>query len=144
MDGWRCCSGTTTMTTSPVRFAQVQVSLTGLSGVARRLTVWRVDGTHADAYAAWQAMGSPQSPDETQYAALQTAARLTPAEAPRALAVAGGQAVISLRLPRQGLALLELAPPTASSASSDRNPAHGLAQDPPGPRRSAATISAER
>jgi xylan 1,4-beta-xylosidase len=81
-----------------------------LSGAAQTLTVWKVDGAHADAYAAWRALGSPQSPDEATYAKLQTAARLQPAETPRAVAVANGRAKVSLALPRQGVALLELSP----------------------------------
>lgn len=79
--------------------AQVSISLKGLKTTPATATLWRVDKTHANAFAAWQAMGSPQSPDQNQYAQLETASRLTPET------ITAGK-TITLRLPRQGVALL--------------------------------------
>jgi xylan 1,4-beta-xylosidase len=64
--------------------------------------LWRVDKTHANAFAAWQAMGSPQSPDQNQYAQLEKASQLQA----ETVNVTAGK--ITLTLPRQGVALLVL------------------------------------
>ena len=39
-------------------------------------TVWRVDESHGNAFAAWKAMGSPQSPNAAQYEQLEKASAL--------------------------------------------------------------------
>jgi xylan 1,4-beta-xylosidase len=83
--------------------AQLSISLKGLKAAPGTATLWRVDKTHANAFAAWQAMGSPQSPDQNQYAQLEKASQLQP----ETFSVTAGNS-ISLRLPRQGVALLVL------------------------------------
>ncbi|SDA10513.1 beta-xylosidase [Sphingomonas sp. NFR15] len=87
--------------------AQVRISLTGLRRAAASATVWRVDPTHANAFAAWRAMGSPQSPDAAQYAALEAASRMHP-EMVDVIPGAAGAATLDLRLARQGVALVLL------------------------------------
>jgi xylan 1,4-beta-xylosidase len=83
--------------------AQISISLKGLKTTPGSATLWRVDGAHANAFAAWQAMGSPQSPDQNQYAQLEKASHLQA----ETVSVTGGK-TINLRLPRQGVALLVL------------------------------------
>jgi hypothetical protein len=56
--------------------AQISISLKGLKAKPATAALWRVDKTHANAFAAWQAMGSPQSPDQNQYAQLEKASQL--------------------------------------------------------------------
>lgn len=74
-----------------------------------RLTLYRIDGTHSNAYTAWKEMGSPTAPTDAQYAQLLKAGRLVAdADLPTALAVKQGAAKLPLRLPRQGVALLVL------------------------------------
>ncbi len=71
-------------------------------------TLWRVDGAHANAFAAWKAMGSPQSPNATQYAELEKASELVPETlkpGPRR-----GAASFEITVPRQGVALLLIDP----------------------------------
>jgi xylan 1,4-beta-xylosidase len=86
--------------------AAVSLNLAGLGGQATRtVTQWRVDKAHANAFTAWQAMGSPQAPDAKQYAQLEAASVMAPAPLP-ALAVANGSATLSFTLPRQGVTLL--------------------------------------
>lgn len=86
--------------------AQVRLSLKGLKGAPRSAKLWRVDKDHANAFTAWQKMGSPQSPDQNQYAQLE-AASVMKAES---VSVTGsrGSADLNLTLPRQGVALLVL------------------------------------
>ncbi|MBW8745899.1 MAG: beta-xylosidase, partial [Sphingomonas sp.] len=68
-----------------------------------RLTEYRIDRDHSNAYAAWLAMGSPEAPSDAQRATLLQAAKLAPMAAEnRPLSKAG----IDLTLPRQGVALL--------------------------------------
>lgn len=87
--------------------AAVRLSLTGLDRAkARTLTQWRVDGEHGNAFAAWKAMGAPQSPDFDQYRRLEAASQMKPES--RALVPDDGRATVDLMLPRQGVMLLEI------------------------------------
>lgn len=91
--------------------AAVRLNLAGLGrGTARRLTEWRVDKGHANAYTAWQAMGSPQSPNAKQYAELEKASVMHP-EPVRNVAVRSGRAMVEVTVPRQGVTLLEFEAP---------------------------------
>ncbi|TCU57954.1 xylan 1,4-beta-xylosidase [Novosphingobium sp. PhB57] len=86
--------------------AQVTVNFKGLKVAPAGASLWRVDRDHANAFAAWQKMGSPQSPDQNQYAQLEAASRM---QAERiAVSASGKDARVSLRLPRQGVALVML------------------------------------
>lgn len=87
--------------------AAVSISLSGVKAAPASAQLWRVDGDHANAFAAWQKMGSPQSPDEDQYVQLEAASRMQ-AETVGVTKGARGAARIDLRLPRQGVALILL------------------------------------
>jgi len=83
--------------------AAVSLAIAGLkTGSA---TVWRVDADNANAFTAWQKMGSPQSPDADQYAALEKASGLKP-ERVQATTTGRGPTRIALTVPRQGVALV--------------------------------------
>ncbi|MEO7497709.1 MAG: hypothetical protein ABIT83_15320 [Massilia sp.] len=86
--------------------AAVTLSLKGLGKEAtRKVTQWRVDQANGNAFTAWQAMGSPQSPDYAQYKTLEAASVMQPAQlAP--LALKNGAGSLSFTLPRQGVTLL--------------------------------------
>jgi xylan 1,4-beta-xylosidase len=85
--------------------AAVNIAVSGLAKTAARVaTAWRVDGAHANAYAAWQTMGSPLAVSSTQYAELEKASELV-AE-PLAVRSNRSHALIELTLPRQGVALV--------------------------------------
>lgn len=91
--------------------AAVSLSVGGLPAVAReaRLSHFRVDEHHGNAYGTWRRMGSPVAPDRKQYAELQEASRLTPLTgAPASVAVRDGVATLEFTLPRQGVSLVEL------------------------------------
>ncbi len=88
--------------------ATVQLTVDGLkSPTPARATLWRVDGDNANAFTAWQKMGSPLNPDGAHYAALEKASAMQPQ--PITLGAARrGAATLSIDLPRQGVALVVL------------------------------------
>ena len=83
--------------------APVHVIVAGVPGRVL-LRHYRIDGSHSNAYAAWQRMGSPTQPAPEQYAALEAAGRLEELDAPRWY----GKADFAFPLPRQGVSLLQL------------------------------------
>jgi xylan 1,4-beta-xylosidase len=85
--------------------ARIALNLSGLKGKIRKVTQFKVDADHANAFSAWKAMGSPQSPDAKQYQALEAASVMN-ASPLEALKVSKGTARLSLDLPRQGVTLL--------------------------------------
>lgn len=89
--------------------AHVKLDLGGFdwSGDAQ-VDHFRIDDKHSNAYAAWQAMGSPQQPTPEQYSALETAGQLSTVEDRRVIHIEGGQVTLSFHLPRQGVSLLVL------------------------------------
>lgn len=91
--------------------AQVSLALSGL-GRARGAAVeqWRVDGAHGNAFAAWNALGSPHTVNRDQYAALEAASRMTPDHWAAPVAVKRGQVELAFALPRQGVSLLLVEP----------------------------------
>ena len=88
--------------------ADVQLTLDGLPAAAdgARLTHYRIDETHSNAYAEWKRMGSPIAPTRPQYTALEAAGQLATLEAPSRLHVADRKATIDVVLPRQGVSLI--------------------------------------
>jgi xylan 1,4-beta-xylosidase len=90
--------------------AEVELGLAGLplkSGTAK-LTQYRIDENHGNAYAAWLRMGMPQSPTTAQYAQLEQAGTLAGSGLPGKIQVNGGRAAVHLTLPRQAVSLLVL------------------------------------
>jgi len=89
--------------------AAVTLSLEGLgikTGKAR-LTHYRVDTTHSNAYTAWQKLGSPAAPTPAQYKTLEAASQLAALEgAPSTIAVTDGRATLPITLPRQAVSLV--------------------------------------
>ncbi len=91
--------------------AAVKLAFTGLPAnlAVARLTHYRIDQDHSNAYTEWLRLGSPATPTPAQYAALRSAsdlAKLT--EAPTTLPVAAGRVALEFPLPRQGVSLLVL------------------------------------
>ncbi|HEU5396814.1 MAG TPA: beta-xylosidase, partial [Verrucomicrobiae bacterium] len=88
--------------------AAVDLALDGLpmQNGRVRVTEFRIDTDHSDAFAAWQRMGSPLPLSKEQYATLEKAGQLAPGTEQK-LRVANGRLVIpSLRLPRQAVSLV--------------------------------------
>jgi xylan 1,4-beta-xylosidase len=78
-------------------------------GVARvRLSHYRIDDSHSNAYTAWKAMGSPQNPTPAQFAELKSKDGLQLLEAPHSLTVADGAVTIGTEMPHHSISLLQL------------------------------------
>jgi len=90
--------------------ASASVTVTGLpKGASRvRLTHYRIDDTHSNAYTLWKAMGSPQNPTPAQYAELKSKDGLQLLESPRWLDAKGGAVTVSTDLPHHSISLLQL------------------------------------
>jgi len=91
--------------------AEVQVTIAGIpAGVKKVLLAhYRIDETHSNAFTAWKAMGSPQSPTAEEYARLKAAGQLQLLTSPEWLDVSGGKVTIATPLPRQATSLMHLA-----------------------------------
>lgn len=90
--------------------AEVTLQLAGLPGdqAAARLTHYRIDAEHSNAYTAWQRLGAKLPPSAPEMRELAAASRLQTLGAPVDVAVAAGAAELRFTLPRQGVSLLVL------------------------------------
>jgi len=91
--------------------ASIVLNITGLSGFSgKTLTAeeFRMDAQHSNAYAVWQQMGSPAKPTAEQQQKLEAAGGLEQLESTHPAVGANGAVVISMSLPRQGVALIRL------------------------------------
>jgi xylan 1,4-beta-xylosidase len=87
--------------------AEVTLDLDGLPPGPLKLTHYRMDHDHSNAYAVWKAAGAPQDvPPETRDK-LEAASKLTILES-RTVEPANGAARLAFTLPRQGVSLLRL------------------------------------
>jgi xylan 1,4-beta-xylosidase len=73
-----------------------------------RLTHFRVDDEHSNAFTRWQRMGAPTAPTDAQYAELVAAGQLAALAAAPPVAVERGTARIEFALPRRAVSLLVL------------------------------------
>jgi xylan 1,4-beta-xylosidase len=91
--------------------AQVALALAHLPLAAGpvKLTHYRIDQTHSNAFTEWKKLGSPAAPDAAQYVQLEKAGKLAKLTgAPETVTVENGTATIPLTLPRQAVSLLVL------------------------------------
>lgn len=88
----------------------VRVTIRGLPKDANRVRLlhYRIDDTHSNAYTAWKAMGSPQTPSEDQLAQLKSKEGLQLLDSPRWLVAGEGIVTIDVDLPRQSVSLMQL------------------------------------
>jgi len=73
-----------------------------------RLTHYRIDDTHSNAYTLWKAMGSPQNPSPAQYAELKAKDGLQLLESPRWMDVKNGAVTVSTDMPHHSISLLQI------------------------------------
>jgi xylan 1,4-beta-xylosidase len=90
--------------------SDVQLTVQGLPSAANslRLTHYRIDDEHSNAYTAWRKMGSPQNPSAEQRAALEKASSLTKMDEPKATEPGDGRMILHLTMPRQSVSLVRL------------------------------------
>lgn len=95
----------------PAPDAPINLAVTGIPEVAKTVLLqhFRVDGTHSNAYAEWQNMGSPAHPSADQQSRLEDAGQLQLLGSPQWMAAKEGQMKLNFSLPRQGLSLLRIA-----------------------------------
>jgi xylan 1,4-beta-xylosidase len=90
--------------------ADIDLELTNIpspTGQAR-LSHFRIDEDHSNAFTAWKQLGSPQPPTPQQYRQLEQSARLTTLGDPVLLPLETGKARLRFPLPRQAVSLLKL------------------------------------
>lgn len=79
------------------------------AGVKRvRLTHYRIDATHSNAYTEWQQLGSPQHLTPSQTQKLKAVQGLQTLEKPRWMNVADGDLQLSLEMPAESVSLVTL------------------------------------
>ncbi len=87
---------------------KVEVEINHIPSKQIKLTEYRIDQNHSNAYEVWKKMGSPQKPTSAQITALEKAGMLQTAENPKTMAVNNGKVMLDLNLPRQAVVLLKL------------------------------------
>ncbi len=90
--------------------APATVTVKGLpKGASRvRLTHYRIDDSHSNAYTVWKAMGSPQSPSVEQIAQLKDKDGLQLLDAPRWLVAQDGAVTVDTVMPAHSISLMQL------------------------------------
>jgi xylan 1,4-beta-xylosidase len=89
--------------------AAIDLAIAGLpAGVANaKLSHYRVDADHGNAYTVWRKFGAPVAPNKEQYAQLEAASQLTLLTgAPSSTSITNGSARLNFMLPRQGVSLV--------------------------------------
>jgi xylan 1,4-beta-xylosidase len=78
-------------------------------GVSRvRLTHYRIDDSHSNAYTVWKAIGSPQNPSAEQIAELKSKEGLQLLESPRWLVAQDGAVRVDTVMPSHSISLMQL------------------------------------
>jgi xylan 1,4-beta-xylosidase len=88
--------------------ADVALTVPGLpvAEASARLTHYRVDEMHSNAFSVWKAMGSPQSPTVEEKASLEQAGQLALLDGDKTATITGHSVRLNFMLPRQGVSLL--------------------------------------
>jgi xylan 1,4-beta-xylosidase len=85
------------------------VNALALKNGKAKLTHYRIDKSHSNAYTVWQQQGSPAKPTPAQYKALEAASELATLQgAPASVDVKDGTATLPMALPRQAVSLVVL------------------------------------
>jgi len=81
------------------------------SGVGEvRVTQFRIDDTHSNAYSVWKRIGAPPAPTPAQYEQMQQSGRLTATGPAVMVKAVDGTATVQTSLPRQAVALFVIEP----------------------------------
>jgi len=92
----------------PGAAAEVNLEVAGLAGLKGpvRLTHYRIDADHSNAYTLWQRLGAKAQPTADEMRILQAAGQLQALGAPEVVRAPKGVATIRFPLPRQAVSLL--------------------------------------
>lgn len=90
----------------PAAHVTLQLEKLAVADGPARLTHFRIDDSHSNAFAAWKRLGSPLAPNEPQYAQLQAAGQLAEMDGGETVHRERGRATVTLTLPRQAVSLL--------------------------------------
>jgi xylan 1,4-beta-xylosidase len=88
--------------------ARVSLSVSGLADRPHRLTHYRIDRDHSNAFEVWKRIGSPQQPTPEQAATLERASHLGQLTSPEWVYPSRGRSGLDFSLPRSGVSLLVL------------------------------------
>jgi xylan 1,4-beta-xylosidase len=86
--------------------ADVLLKVSNLAAGKMSVSQYRMDKEHSNAYSAWLAMGSPQSPTAAQIAELRAKSGLQRVEMP--VPVKASSLTVSIKMPRQAVELIVL------------------------------------
>jgi len=86
----------------------VAVSISNVPAKKIKLTQYRIDDAHSNAYEAWKKMGSPQNPTQEQIATLEKAGQLQQINSVETVNIKDHSAQINIALPRQAVTLLKI------------------------------------
>ncbi len=86
----------------------ITVNIIGIPAKKIKLTEYRIDDQHSNAYEVWKKMGSPQNPSSAQVSLLEKAGQLQAIKASGNEKIENGTLSLNIKLPRQGVALLKL------------------------------------
>lgn len=87
--------------------ARLSIAVEGLGDPSVRVRRYRMDADHSNAFAAWQAMGSPETVEGEDYRKLEAAGKLAQV-GDADMAVADGALRLDEILPRQGVSLIRI------------------------------------
>jgi len=88
--------------------AEVELEVAGVAAKRVRVTEYRMDRDHSNAYTAWLKMGSPQAPTAAQVEELRKASELAVLRESK-LGVKAGAVEWKMTLPRQAVSLVHIA-----------------------------------
>lgn len=88
--------------------AQVHLDLDGINSTQAEVSVYSVDRSHSNSYAAWVKMGSPAAPTALQAEVLQNAGALQMTTPAHLVSVFHGSINIPISIQRQGITLVRL------------------------------------
>jgi xylan 1,4-beta-xylosidase len=105
--------------------AQVHVVVTGSTpGLQQQARVWRVDRDNGNAFAIWQALGSPVHPTGEQIKKLTGGSRMKARLVPVGPRATDGSVSLDRELPLQGVELIELNGPRNHGTGSGKGHAY--------------------
>jgi xylan 1,4-beta-xylosidase len=93
-------------TPGPAAAVELQIDGLPVKQTSAKVTHYRVDQFHSNAYDSWRRMGSPVAPDKDQHAALESESQLTQLRETEPMKAEQKVGTLAFKLPRQGVSLI--------------------------------------